>query len=678
MSDDPFAHVLRRHFVAVATAEYDNPPWSEWGTLPIAGEVSQLAGWLSDPGLGDRRFRVTEPHLAANPNRNQVRDFFEGPVLEWRDTDAAVVFVTGHGEYADGHLWMIFKTTEDGAFRKSAWSTGDLLGLLRDSGVVHLLLVLDVCHAGQLINDVARYETDIPPTWLVLPTAARDQKAFTGALTAAVIDFLDELAAPEGGQYGLRPYLDVGEFVEGVNAKLGPSQRMDPLQGSQRAGQHACLPNPHFAPGASVEIAARRRELALPRQDLLIHWGPRSRGVDTDATPGWLFIGRVELMRELISITSGTPGVVLVTGRAGSGKSAVLARLVTLSDPQFRHDYATEVDAIPPELVPQLGSVAAAVLATGRIGTEVLAQLSDALDAPRPQSSSPTPTLAEWTSTVAATLAGLDWPVTIVVDALDEADNPSGVVQALSAVMADPAAAAKTRLILGIRSVGGSDVPSAAGGGGTTGTLVEQAERLFPAVRRIRVDDAPWWRQDDVSEYVTEVLTQTAASPYADEPAAAARVAGVISEHVGISFLVARLAAADLTTRHTSIDPTDGSWLRSLDAGVVGVFRNDLHRARPDPGDRLTAVHLLRAVAFAYGKGLPWRQIWPLVADAVADDPDRSYGDTDIAALLDSRLGAYLVTDVEDDTTVYRLFHDALRDALRDDWAALLTDPTST
>jgi hypothetical protein len=40
-------------------------------------------------------------------------------------------------------------------------------------------------------------------------------------------------------------------------------------------------------------------------------------------------------------------------------------------------------------------------------------------------------------------------------------------------------------------------------------------------------------------------------------------------------------------------------------------------------------------------------------------------------------MSAYLVTDREDDTTVYRLFHDALRSTLRERWHELLEDTTS-
>ena len=65
------------------------------------------------------------------------------------------------------------------------------------------------------------------------------------------------------------------------------------------------------------------------------HWRPRARGVYQDTTPGWYFTGRTALLRELTGwLEHGVPGRVVrvVTGPAGTGKSAVLAWLCALSD----------------------------------------------------------------------------------------------------------------------------------------------------------------------------------------------------------------------------------------------------------------------------------------------------------------------------------------------------------
>src|SRR5664279_3590498 len=91
------ADVLRRHFVALATSTYQDP------TLPnlpgVHEEVETLTRWLCDKQLGDRRFTPKYTHLSDNPTKCQVREAFENPdtAHKWRQTDAAVLFITGHG-----------------------------------------------------------------------------------------------------------------------------------------------------------------------------------------------------------------------------------------------------------------------------------------------------------------------------------------------------------------------------------------------------------------------------------------------------------------------------------------------------------------------------------------------------------------------------------------------------
>ena len=79
-------------------------------------------------------------------------------------------------------------------------------------------------------------------------------------------------------------------------------------------------------------------------------------------------------MRELIS-AAGKPGVTMVTGSAGSGKSTALSRLVTLSDPDFRHRYAAELAGVPGDLVPPPGIVDVALSARGKSNRQVITQI---------------------------------------------------------------------------------------------------------------------------------------------------------------------------------------------------------------------------------------------------------------------------------------------------------------
>ena len=98
----------------------------------------------------------------------------------------------------------------------------------------------------------------------------------------------------------------------------------------------------------------------------------------------------------------------------------------------------------------------------------------------------------------------------IVVDALDEAEDPVGIAAALARLTGGHG----VRLIIGVRSPSGPGDPLATGGG-PQGPLADQVERLTTA-QRIRVDEDPWWRQDDVGDYAASVLRHTPGSPYQD------------------------------------------------------------------------------------------------------------------------------------------------------------------
>jgi hypothetical protein len=71
---------------------------------------------------------------------------------------------------------------------------------------------------------------------------------------------------------------------------------------------------------------------------------------------------------------------------------------------------------------------------------------------------------------------------------------------------------------------------------------------------------------------------------------------------------------------------------------------------------------LLLPLAFAEGAGLPWGNIWAPLASALAG---RTYSDSDIRWLLE-RAGSYIVEALEQERSVYRLYHQALADYLRE------------
>jgi hypothetical protein len=268
------------------------------------------------------------------------------------------------------------------------------------------------------------------------------------------------------------------------------------------------------------------------------------------------------------------------------------------------------------------------------------------------------------------------------VDALDEAVDPFGMLTSLLQWLdlPDPEPR-RLRLLLAVRSPGTDNDGSVRQPQSIDGSAPQAHPHLADLARQrlagqlIRADTHPYWNAADVAVYAEEILHTVGHSPYASiqHETTRRRLAAVIAEGVGRSFLIARIVADSLAARPSVQDPDDPQFHAMLERGVLGVLHDDLQQSLLSPADRRRAVDLLRATAYAFGRGIPWLDIWPTVATAISADGTK-YDDRDIAWLLDSRLSGYLVTDQEDGVTVYRPFHDALRDALHRGWDALLAE----
>ena len=282
-SDAPVvgAGVIRRHFVAIATGVYDDPAYCP---LPVAEEVRHLRAWMLDAGrLGDRVFTPAFPELAESPDEDAIRAAFRRPRQPWTERDAAVVFVSGHGQVADDAHWLVLRDSEADDLPGTAFRTADLISWLkRRNGIRHLLLIIDACFAGAIAKDAVRIDDSLPREWLILPSATKNGEATALALTTAIGQAVENLRGGEGERYGTnRRYFRVSDFIDTVRRFLSdqaPGQELDPIYRGDLNAEHVCLPNPHYRTADTVPTRPARHELALPRQDLERHWGPRALG----------------------------------------------------------------------------------------------------------------------------------------------------------------------------------------------------------------------------------------------------------------------------------------------------------------------------------------------------------------------------------------------------------------
>ena len=76
----------------------------------------------------------------------------------------------------------------------------------------------------------------------------------------------------------------------------------------------------------------------LSRSEAAAHFGLAARGIEVGER-GWFFSGRKRLLRGLVGwMKTAEHGVRIITGPPGAGKSAVIGRLATLSDAEYRRD----------------------------------------------------------------------------------------------------------------------------------------------------------------------------------------------------------------------------------------------------------------------------------------------------------------------------------------------------
>ena len=386
------------------------------------------------------------------------------------------------------------------------------------------------------------------------------------------------------------------------------------------------LPNPLFdpaAPAASVE-----------------HLLLAARGADP-GQEGSFFTGRVGPIGRVVAwMRQGSPGVLVVTGPAGSGKSAIVGRIVSVSDVIER---SCVLESGPLEHDdPGEGSVHARIHARGltaeRLVKELDRQLVDAGVLPR---------FAEGARNRGEIFGALERAGTaplVAIDGLDESGPESwriaeDVIRLLRT---------NVRFVIGTRDIGGDRslvdalAPDDLIDLGDPELALETSEDAVGYVvkRLASVTDA---KMDGALVGHTIVH----AARFADEGA----------------FLLARIVTAQL--RESPVDTTAPGWERSLATTVDAALESDLASIPTLDREGTTvpsaARELLTALAWSYGAGVP-EDLWAVAAGGVSPTGTR-YGRDDVLWLL-SHAGRYVIESGEGGQAAYRLAHQRLADLL--------------
>ena len=404
-----------------------------------------------------------------------------------------------------------------------------------------------------------------------------------------------------------------------------------------------------------LSVADQRRSRLTGERALKEHWDPRGRGVERAARPGWFFTGRHQALSQLVAWLTAAPvpadNVRVVTGGPGSGKSAVLARLVTMSNPAYRADMPGPLAAGDPVSGLRPGTIDVAVHARAAPAGEVVSALAAAADAPQADLDSLIDALLERRETF-----------TIALDALDEADDPHALARALRK-LASETADAGVQLLVGTRP-GGPD------------------RRLITALGLSNRDDDPalidldsraYLSRDDLAEYVrrrlllTDVLPALGRpdTPYRGRETLASQVAAAVARAAYPSFLIGQLVSRALLLRNQLISPHDPGWQQF--PKTVAEAMDQYLASVGDQAEQDRVEDLLRPLAYARGDGLPHDDagLWPWLATALAR-PGLRYTVSDVNRVLDTAADYLIETVKTGEAAYYRLYHQALSERLRE------------
>ncbi len=635
-----------RWFIGAATTLYSEESGFE-DRPELAGEVEAMAAMFA--GVGYARVPGFGVNLTAREFQDRLRHFLTSP--DRRESDIIVVYYTGHGHLDEGSLLLpMADTTADVAY--TAMPAADLTGRLLSAPVIaqKLLFILDTCYsaaagpamAGNAIDFLARLRGLARSPSVGIVVAARpNEKAESGAFAQALAAAVNHRAS--GGHEP--EFLALDGLVSILNDTTPAWQHARLFLAGD--GITEFFPNPRldrWLRDLDLRAQALHQVRAARRAEQRDHVLPRAQGLDTavGAEDLWLFTGRYQALRETCRWLQSPdgPATMVVTGDPGSGKSALLSRLFVLSDRRLRNR-VPHLHTLPGDTLPDPGVITRFIHARGLTAEELMAGLCEAcgLD----ETISPGQLLAE--------VAGPGDPIVVIIDALDEAVAPRNAQARAEFPVVDGAlgplirSAGRTRLRL------------------LLGTRRHLVDALGGPAQRVDLDDSTYADRPSVAAYARSCLTGLSdQSLYRGQPREYLyAVADAIATAAGNSFLVALITARSLALRSELVRPADRVWRAGLPKAAADAMRDDLDSRLREQAAR--ARDLLLPLAYAQGTGLPWEDLWPLLARALTGSPCSS---ADLDWLIEAA-GYYIVESTSEDgrRSVYRLYHEALAEHLR-------------
>ncbi|MGC9479045.1 hypothetical protein ACP4I1_33515 [Streptomyces sp. WG4] len=599
------------------------------------------------------------------------------------DIAVLIVHVVGHGELAEGSSEKLYILGHDGEPLRDPVSSW--IGWIEDHPKRHrplTLFILDVCCAGEAAVTAWHARMDVAKrrAW-VLAAAGPEEKAFGYRLSRALVQVLGRYLRGERRIDPSVRYIPANTLWKEVEATvLELAAQEDGMSQSVLTSlvpSHADLstlpffPNPGFAEEDPEDRLppeiARLADLAVDP----LHFMRRAGGaepVQRDWREGY-FSGRNKDLSRLSSWLDDEcagPAVCVVTGKPGAGKSALIGMLVCAALPDLR-EFTKPLWRGRADTVPGTNDRLVVIHARHMGFDDIARALSEQVRrfvtlAPQP-SSAAAASVEDSTASLFALLheqQRSERPITIIIDALDESNEPETITEALLYPLIRRYKGL-VRLLIATRKDTRVNVLLTARNEYEIldlDTTIPEAlcEDLLVYVKRLLAAAGPYtpspMRQagNALARAIAARLADTGDEPDALTPEYL-RLGEFLTAGIYVNFMLSR-------TEHSSLIEEAARIGHAVPRSLPDLLEMDLQRH----GDQPLLRAVLTALAFAQGQGMPEL----VLADVVSFDPTgqgRKVPLKTLYRLLDNEARLYLSRSVDEDgTTLYRLFHQGVAD----------------
>lgn len=638
MSEQPYSN-------EVSSLTFDVIPVviSKYAYHPELEEVEEYSNQIAD--LFSELGGTLKPWPLTHSGRDQTR--ISTWLADWADppeTRSSVVVWLGHGQALGNEAWLAAHDTRS-PMRGTGISPRKICEHLVNEwrrrafdDDAWTLLVVEACGAETFVRLLAaalleQDRTAVPERLALIGVGGRGTNylgAFRDALVATIESFTDndrEIRLKDliGRLEDRLPQCRVVQF--GVHDA-------PPLRRTQSPPRAVAAPLDVYG-----ELRAFLRQLPV---DVRSHFLPKAQGAEHGEL-AWYFVGRdVERLTIARWLATSKSGMLIVTGPAGAGKSALLGNILIHTNPKLRDVLvrSNSFDDLSGDERPPADAFDAIVHLTGLTTVDLVERIASAASVELPATERK---------------GDVDWLLsqlgrrsfTLLVDALDEAQDPASIA---SSVLRRIAALPQGRVVVGTRaSVSDRPDQPRTASQDLLGALGRSTTTQVVHVDRDR---------DAVETYVWRRLT--AATNESKIDAGDAVTHSIATEVAGQDrqFLYARLVVHEILARPSLLRRENRSELSNL-------LNRDHSAIFAAAVTRLTAVAavnhpLLEALALARGRGLPRAdRVWAAVATVLGGG--RQVTENDIDALLQNA-APYIMLDAEDGQSVYRLAHWTFRE----------------